>query len=203
VGTYTVFTAQNKNGANVFSTGTLVLSNQKGSGTACLSTAGGSTDTNVNANCDVLVNESLKKPGDSFVSDTLTVHNAGSLAATSFKVFSEACTNAENTEAYHGTGNPCGKVQLYLQQLNADGTVKACLYGGAATANTCDFSDETKTLGAFQAAYNTSANGLVIGTGLAAGDSAYFKVGVKLPSSADNSFQGRKATWDLTWHLAQ
>jgi hypothetical protein len=76
------------------------------------------------------VNESLKKPGDSFASDTLTVQNAGSLAASGLRIFSEACADADNTETYHGTGNPCGKVQLYLQELNTDGTVKACLYGG-------------------------------------------------------------------------
>jgi hypothetical protein len=202
VGTYAVFSAQNKNAGSVFSTGTLVLSNQKGANTACLSTGGGTTDVNSNTSCESLIDVSLRKPGDDSVFGLLTVKNAGSLAASAFKVFSQACTSADNTEAYHGTGDICGKVQFYLQQTDSAGTATTCLYGGG-TATVCDFSDAAKTLKAFQTAYNSSSNGLAIGTGLGAGASAYFKVGVKLPLDADNSFQGRKATSDLTWWISQ
>lgn len=203
IGTFAGFTAQVKNADNVFSNGTLVLSSTKTGGSACLSTAGGTTDTNSNESCEALFNASVQKPGDS-ATQTLTVTNAGSLAATAFKVFSAACTNADNAESYHGTGNPCSKVQLYIQQYSDSGftTPSACLYGGATTVDTCDFSDATKTLGAFQTAYGSSSAGLAIGSGLSAGGSTYFKIGVKLPADADNTYQGRKATTDLSWYIA-
>jgi hypothetical protein len=95
-------------------------------------------------------------------------------------------------------------VQLYIQQYSDASwtTPSTCVYGGG-TASTCDFSDTAKTLSTFQSAYNTSTNGLVIGSGLGTGTSAYFKVAVKLPSSADNTFQGRQATVDFTWYAEQ
>lgn len=202
IGTFAGFTAQVRNADNVFSNGTLVLSSTKTGGSACLSTGGGTTDTNSNTSCEALFNASVQKPGDS-ATQTVTVTNEGSLAATAFKVFSAACTNADNAESYHGTGNPCSKVQLYIQQYSDAGftTPSACVYGGA-TANTCDFSDATKTLAAFQTSYGSATNGLAIGSGLSAGGSAYFKIGVQLPADADNSYQGRKATTDLTWYIA-
>lgn len=203
-GTFASFNAQTKNPGNVVAAGTLVLSNTKSGGTACLSTAGGSTDTNANDNCDSLLNLTVQKPGDSS-SANLTIKNEGSLAASTLKIFSAACTDANATgQSYNGTGLPCGKVQLYVQQYTdaAFTLPSACVYGGATVANVCDFSDAAKTLGAFQTAYGSAGAGLTIGS-LAAGASNYFKVGVQLPSSADNTYQGRQATFDLTWHAAQ
>ncbi len=201
-GTFATFTAQTTNANNTFVAGTLVLSNTKTGGTTCFSTGGGNTDTNSNA-CDQLINATVKKPGDT-ASQTLTIKNEGSLAASALKLFSTACTNANSSEAYSGTGLPCGKVQLYIQQYSDAGftTPSACLYGGA-TGATCDFSDATKTLSAFQAAYGSSGSGLTVGSGLAAGASVYVKVAVQLPSSADNSFQGRQATMDFNWYISQ
>lgn len=203
IGAFASFTAQTRNPGNVFADGTLVLSNTKTGGSACLSTGGGTTDVNVNNVCDQLVNLTVKKPGDSGT-QTLTVANAGSIAASALKVFEAGCTDSDaSAETYHGTGNVCGQLQLYIQQYSdsAFATPSACLYGGA-TSVTCNFSDTTKTVGAFTTAYNTSTNGLTIGT-LAAGASGYFKIGVQLPSTTDNTFQGRQATFDLTWYAVQ
>ena len=203
-GSLTTFNAQTNNAGNVFAHGTLVLSNTKQGGAACLSTGGGSTNTNVNTSCDQLLNLTVKKPGDSGTAN-LTLRNVGSINATTFKVFSPACTNADaSSESYHGTGTPCSLIQLYVQQWSDAGfsTPSACLYGGA-TGSTCNFSDATKTLGAFATAYPSSASGLSIGSGLNAGSSAYFTIGVQSPSSADNTYQGRQATQDFDWYIAQ
>lgn len=203
-GTFAGFNAQAKNDNNVVAAGTLVLSNTKqGSPTACLSTGGGSTDTNVNDGCDQLLNLTVTKPGESG-SSNLTIKNDGTIDASTLKVFSAACTNGDAAaETYHGTGLPCSKVQLSIQEYSdaAYSVPSACVYGGA-TGSTCDFSDATKTLAAFQTTYGSSASGLALGN-VAAGVSKYFKVAVKLPSSADNTFQGRAATFDLTWTAAQ
>ena len=106
---------------------------------------------------------------------------------------------------YHGTGSLCSKVQLYIQQWSNSGfsTVSACLYGGATVTNTCDFSDTTKTLTTFSSTYTSSANGLSIGSGLTAGTSNYFTIGMMLPSTADNTMQGRAASVDLSWFIQQ
>ena len=200
VGTFATFNAQAQNPGNVFADGTLVLSNKVGSGTTCLSTGGGTnTDTNSNSSCDQLFNLSAKKPGDSS-SATLTLKNEGSIAASALKVFTTACTNANaSSETYHGTGLPCSAIDLTIQEYDSTFTTPGtCVYGGAA----CAF-DDTKTLAAFQSSYNTSTNGLAIGSGLGAGASRYLKVSVQLPSSAGNSYQGRQATADFTWYAEQ
>src|SRR4051794_25916425 len=46
-GTLATFNAQTNNAGNVFSHGTIVLSNTKQGGSACLSTGGGTTNTTV------------------------------------------------------------------------------------------------------------------------------------------------------------
>jgi hypothetical protein len=205
IGTYATFTAQAGNPNSTFSTGTLVISNKVGSGSACLSTGGGTTDVNANASCDQAFNLTVKKPGDSG-SANITIQNS-SLAASVFKVFSQACATSDAAgESYHGTGNSCGVIDVYVQEYSDSGftTESACQYGGG-TATVCAF-DDTKTLSTFQSAHNSSANGLSLGSLAAGGDSGsvrYFKIGVKMPTSAGNSYQGRAAAIDFTWYAAQ
>jgi hypothetical protein len=205
-GTFATFTAQTTNPTNTFADGTLVLSNKVGTGTACLSTGGLTTDVNANGSCDTAFSLSVKAPGDSSTAN-LTLQNKGSLAASVLKVFSAACTDADAAgENYHGTGSPCGVVQFYVQQYSdsAFSTPSACLYGGA-TGVTCDFSDTAKTLTAFVTAFPDVANGLSAGSLAAAGgaDTTWIKVGVKLPSTAGNTYQGRSASLALNWHITQ
>lgn len=199
---FATFNAQTNNPGNVFAHGTLVLSNTKQGGTACLSTGGGSINTNVNTACDQLLNLTVRKPGDSG-SANLTLRNAGSLAASALKVFTPACTAGNSVgESYNGTGNPCSVLQLTIQQWSDSSftTPSACLYG-AATGATCSFSDATKTLGAFASAHTNSANGLSVGSGLAAGASAYVTISVQSPTSTDNTYQGRQASLDFAWYI--
>lgn len=203
MGTFASFTAQTTNPSNSFSSGTLVLSNTKTGGTACLSTGGATTDTNRNGSCDTLINTTTSKPGDTAY-QTLTLQNAGSLDASNFKLFSTACAAADNAESFHGTGNPCSVIQLTIQQYSdsAFTTPSACLYGGS-TGNSCNFTDTTKTLSSFQSSYSSSASSLVIGSGLTAGSNVYIKIGMQLPTTANNTYQGRKATLDFNWLLEQ
>ena len=203
VGTFATFTAQTSN-PTTFASGTLVLSNTVDGGTACLSTGGGNTNTN-EGSCDAAYDLSVKAPGDSSTAD-ITLENMGSLAASALKVFSASCTNADAAdEDYHGTGLPCGIVQIYIQQYSdAFSTPSACLYGGASGA-TCDFSDTSKTLSAFVTAHPNVAGGLSAGSMGANGgaDTKWIRVGVKLPSTADNTYQGRSASLALNWHITQ
>jgi len=204
-GTFATFTAQTTNPSNTFANGTLVLSNQVNGGAVCFSTGGGDTDVNDNGSCSTAFNLAVKKPGDSGTSD-IVLKNAGSLAASALKVYSAACTDDDATgESYHGTGLPCGVVQLYIQQYSDNfTTASACLYGGA-TGNVCDFSDTSKTLSAFVTAHGSLGAGQSAGSLAASGgaDTTWIRIGVKLPSTADNTYQGRSATMALNWHITQ
>lgn len=209
-GTYATFNAQTANPGNVWANGTLVLSNKVGSGTTCLSTgAGTGTDTNVNNNCDALFSgATLRKPNDS-ATVPVSVKNEGSLNASALKLHASACTAGDTTgETYKGTGDPCDKVQVYVQRwTDAARTVPAaCVFGSAQTLtpNICDFAAtgaEAKTLGAFAAA-NNSTTPLNLGA-LATGATNYYTIGVKLPATTSNAYQGRRASVDLTWTLEQ
>lgn len=207
-GTFATFTAQTTNPSNTFANGTLVLSNTVGAAAACLSTgAGTNTDSNDFAACDTVFDLAVQAPGDSGTAD-LTLENVGSLDASVLKAFSASCTPGDaDDEDYHGTGNPCGVVQLYIQQYSdAFTTESACLYGGA-TGNTCDFSDTGKTLTHFVSTYPNVGSGLVAGALAAANggdtDTTWITVGVKLLATADNTYQGRSATMALNWHITQ
>ena len=206
-GTFATFTAQTSNPSNTFADGTLVLSNKVGTASACLSTGGGNTDTN-SGTCDTAFSLAVKAPGD-FSTASLTLQNKGSLPASALKLFSGSCTDADAAgENYHGTGSACGVVQFYVQQYSDSGflTPSACLYGGSPDSGvTCDFSDTAKTLTAFVGAYPNLGSGLSAGSLAAAGgaDSTWVRVGVKLPSTAGNSYQGRSASLALNWHITQ
>jgi hypothetical protein len=199
------FSAETKNPSNKFSSGTLVLSDTKQGGSVCLSTGGGSTDSNVNNSCTTLLSATGQKPGDSATAN-VTIQNVGSLNASAFKLYTGGCSDADNaSETYHGTGSMCSNVQLYIQQwTNSDFTgASSCLYGGTTVANTCDFSDGSKTMGTWASAHASLGTAQSIGSGLNSATSAYFTIGVKLPTSAGNSLQGRQASMDFTWHIDQ
>jgi hypothetical protein len=70
---------------------------------------------------------------------------------------------------------------------------------------TCDFTDTAKTLGAFASGHGTLGNGVSAGALAASGgaDTTWVKVGVQLPSTAGNSYQGRSASLALNWHITQ
>jgi hypothetical protein len=76
----------------------------------------------------------------------------------------------------------------------------ACRYGGA-TGSDCNFSDTGKTLGHFASTYGSAGAGLELAGGLGAATSRYFVVGVQLAADANNSFQGRQASMDLSWYI--
>jgi len=205
-GTFATFTAQTTNHNNTFADGTLVLSNSVNGATACLSTGGGNTDINDNGSCDVAFDLSVQKPGDNDTAD-ITLRDVGSLAASALTAFG-TCTDGNSAgETYHGTGSPCSEIQFYVQQWSDSGrtTPLHCLYGGTTVTDTCDFSDTNATLGDFVSAHHDVGSGLGAGSlqALNGADTTWITIGVQLPSDADNTFQGRSATFDLSWHIVQ
>jgi spore coat-associated protein N len=207
-GTFASFNASTSNAAT-FATGTLVLTNDGPSAGVCMSTAGG-IDTNANPSCDALFALTVQKPGDSAFAD-LTLTNSGTLSATTLKVnASQACVpgNAPG-QTYNGAGDPCSQVQLYIQEYTSASnrasdtrTLGTCHYGaGLSTLTSCAF-DSSRTLDTFDSSYPDAATQLSIGS-LNAGASRYFRIYLTLPSTADNTYQGRQATFGFNWAIAQ
>lgn len=205
MGTFASFTAQTTNPSNTFATGTLVLSNKVDSVSACLSTgAGTTTDTNINANCTTLVALTNKKPGDTATTANITIKNEGSLDASALKVFENAVCVTVNDPArpYNGTGDVCDSLNFYIQEYNSTFATptSSCVYPVNASAS-CSF-NSSNTVKTFRTSYNSSSTGLSLGS-LTTGSSKYYQIAVQLDSGAGNAYQGRQATFDLTWYLAQ
>lgn len=208
-GTFASFNASTTNPTSTFATGSLVLSNTKNTSTACLSTGGGSTDANSNSGCDHLFTLTVQKPGDSAFVD-LTLENEGSINASALTAFASQDCAAGNApgQTYNGTGDPCTGVQLYIQEYSspANRTVDnrtggTCHFGGG-TATSCLFV-AAKTLDAFDTSYpSTGVGALAMGT-LNTGVSRYLRIYLTLPSTANNSLQGRQATFGFSWAIAQ
>lgn len=189
-----------------------------GSASACFSTGipapgtGTFTNGNSNSNCDFLGFASRAKPGDSPSTANVTVKNAGSLTGVTLSLFSSACAASDNSqESYHGAGDPCTVIYLYVQEWSDANFSQPshCWYGTVVSGVTCGFQDAppSPNLSNFVSAHNSTGTALVLANGLAAsgsaGDTRYFTIGMKLPQAADNTYQGRAASIDFTWFLNQ
>ena len=209
-GTFATFDATTTNAGNTFATGTIVLQNAVAAGT-CLSTGGGTTDTNVNALCDKVFNATVKKPGD-IGSGHVTLQNEGSLAATTLTLTKSLCTDGDAVgETYHGTGSVCGALNFYVQEWNDNFvTPSKCWYGGG-TATTCDptFATSPATLAGFGISpvdISVGPNATAFTANGGAADTRWFTIGVELPNTntaVDNTFQGRQALLSLAWEESQ
>jgi predicted ribosomally synthesized peptide with SipW-like signal peptide len=214
-GTFASFTAETTNAANTFATGTLLLDNPSGS-TTCHSASNTSTNA-VATGCKILFNlDPLPSAATTRFAD-LTLSNVGSLDASGIDFWaSNACvTQASdpNGPVFGGGGDLFGALQLVIIETDASfnhspgSPALGCAYGQAdATGLGCSFSN-TFSLGglpgtarALSLAADQSGN-----TGLASAQNRYFVIGVSTPAAGglNNTFQNRKAAFDLTWRITQ
>lgn len=200
-GTFASFSASTSNSGS-FATGSLVLSNDVDAAGACLSTNGGTTDTNTNA-CDEVFALTVQKPGDTDTAE-IDLINEGSLDGSALRAFAtSACAAADTVaEDHHGGGNPCTVISVYVQEYSDAGrtTESACLYGGG-VGNVCAF-DEAETLATFSASYPNAGTSLGLGA-MPAANARYFTIGIEMDADAGNTMQGRTASFGLTWSLVQ
>jgi hypothetical protein len=201
-GTWASFTASTTNGAT-FATGTLLLSDKVSSNTACFSTATGSDiTTNDRTDCDALFDGLVvHKPGDS-TTTTVAIANEGTLSG-DLTAYIAGCTAGDSAgTAFHGNGNPCSQLQFTIQEYADSGrtTPSNCLVGSATGVGvTCAFGP---TLADFVASNGSFGSALAVGA-MTPAQTRWFTVGLQLPLSAGNTFQGRSATFGLTWRMAQ
>ena len=199
-GTFAAFSASTDNPAT-FTTGALVLSNEKTSTTACLSTDDAGAAVN-ESDCEQLFDVSVRKPGDE-ASATLTLKNVGTIDAVAFKVFADGTCSSTTTGTYSGSANLCTRLRLSIQEYSDAGftTPSSCHYGGG-NATTCAYDDAGRTVSAFLSSHADWTGGLSLGA-LAVDAERYVRVGVKLDGAEGNDVQGRAATFSLTWRIEQ
>ncbi len=112
-----------------------------------------------------------------------------------------------------GTGNLCTGLQVVIIETDSSynhvlaNPALGCAYGtsagggiGCTFASTPALSDVPTSLTALSLASGASGN---TSTDLTAGQSRYFLIGVKQPSGLGNTYQDRKASFDLLWHIDQ
>lgn len=203
-GTLASFNATTTNAGNTFQTGTLALSDNVAAQT-CLSygaldAQSQFSNNNSNGTCNTVAFAAAAKPGDPAATANFTLKNVGSLAGATMKVAGSACATTNNAESFHGAGDLCGQLAFAVQEMTdaTFATNKQCLYPNT-NLGACG---ATNTITAFQTASPVSS-----ATGLAkagaAGDTRYFQVQIQLPAASGNQFQGRVATFTLTWELDQ
>lgn len=212
-GTFASFSAEADNPGNTFQTGTLLLSNKVTTGTACYSNENAA---NVKGCSALITTPATLKPGDSF-SNYLTIKNEGTLSASALTLYlpatqtgSVSCANTTTgtfpgTDALAHTGDVCGTILFSLEQdATAGGTASACVVGTATAPGTNDACDPAQgvSFATFMAAHDTAGTALGLGT-LSSAASKFYRVYLYLPSTADNTFQGRAATFDLDWRIVQ
>lgn len=218
-GTFASFNASTSNAASSFASGSIVLSNQKNTGTVCYSNgtslaspggAGVATDTNANTACEQLFNLTTQKPGDS-ATVNLTLQNVGSLAGT-LKLYAPGTCATGTTGTYSGTGNLCNYLQMTIQRWTDSNRNVAystntpppygCVFGNA-TTNTCSF--PASTVGTFASTHTSSAP-ISLGD-VASNATVYLTITLTFPNSstpgADNLYMGTTAGWAFTWLLEQ
>ena len=203
-GTLASFNATTTNAGNTFQTGTLALSDNVAAQT-CLSygtldAQSQFSNNNSNGSCNTVAFAAAAKPGDPAATANFTLKNVGSLAGATIKVAGSGCASTNNAESFHGAGDLCGQLAFAVQEMTdaTFATNKQCLYPNT-NLGACG---ATNTITAFQTASPVSS-----ATGLAkagaAGDTRYFQVQIQLPSASGNQFQGRVATFTITWELDQ
>ena len=199
-GAFALLNGETSNGGATIATGTLTFGNKIGSGTICTSYGAGST-ANVNSACDAIFTSATTiYPGDSGLVH-VTIDNNGTLGATTLKLFMPSCTATNTAGAPSpGAGDPCaaGGDQFYVQETDSSFTPTTCKFPSA--AGTCSFVADSLSI--FASTYPSVGSSLNLGSGPASLGSRYFIIGMKLPSTAANSLQGRAATFDLTWQVS-
>jgi predicted ribosomally synthesized peptide with SipW-like signal peptide len=216
-GTFASFTAETTNANNTFATGTLLLDNNGGT-TTCHSAAD-TTNNATTSGCDILFNLDPLPSAASTQWAQLTLSNVGSLDAGGIDFWaSNACaTQASNPSGptFGGGGNLCNALQVVIVETDSSfhhsvsNPALGCAYGQAdATGLGCSFNSAFNLAGlpgsasTLTVAAGQSGN---TGTQLTHAQSRYFAIGVSTPAAGglNNTFQNRKAAFDLTWRITQ
>src|SRR4051812_3488164 len=195
------------------------MDNTANGGTACHSSGDLAANS---ATCSTLFTIDSLPTGGGVQWATLKLSNVGTLDSSNIQfAASQACATAINDiggPTFTGANDLCPQLKIYIAETNStydhadtagddSDNALGCAYGtssGAAAGEGCAFA--TQTL----ATLPSSSTSLTLASGgsgntllqLTHGQSRYFVIGVQAPDLA-NSYQNRKATFNLTWKLNQ
>jgi predicted ribosomally synthesized peptide with SipW-like signal peptide len=221
-GTFASFSASTTNAGNVFSTGKLELSNAKQSGTACLSGYSGpgtgspqsNLDSNGNSSCDTLFNLTLSRPGDTATAN-LAIGNTGSYDGELQFWLANGCQN-QTVATPAGSSNLCGKLEVYVQEMNSSYTTptSSCVFPAAAgTACNTGWSASSDSLTdlATAATASTPFPSTPLSLPNTGTTTRYFQIKLRFGdlgfdangNGLDNAYQNRRAAFDLVWRLQE
>ncbi|HEY5098829.1 MAG TPA: hypothetical protein VII54_02110 [Gaiellaceae bacterium] len=226
-GTYALLTGQGSNPNNSIASGSLLMDNTVGAGSACHSQSGA---LNINTTCDTLFTSGLLYPipsaaepplpaSTTYAFANVTIKNSGTLPET-FKIYMPSCTYAVNgsfpavswaaiNPCCPGTASgalpagPCtsGSLDFIVQEYTSSAfttALSACVWP-VSIAAACTF--QADSFGSFWSGHHDNTHYLSLGsTPLAAGSSRYFQIAVAEPTAAANGLQGQTATFSLYWH---
>jgi len=155
-----------------------------------------------------------------FIANGAVANGATTINIQSAKVNFAYANAAAVSGPSFGSGSVCGALKLSLVETDssfhntAANNAQGCAYGVTDPNNSTDGLGCTLANGTALSGFSGSFTPLNLfsgggtgntGTQLSASGSRYFLVAVKLPSGTglDNTFQNRKAGFDLTWHIDQ
>ena len=177
--TFSAFSASIQNSTNTAGTGTLVMEEKLGSSTTCLSTDGGSINSN-SATC-----ASINKYGGDLgmapnetATTTITIKNAGTVDASSFSFVPGACTQSTNGTVSGSATDLCAQTTV---TITANG--KSVFTGTAAALGTSGTTDMLSKLTT---------------TSVPAGTTVTVVFTVKV-GAVGNTYQGLKISQPMTW----
>jgi hypothetical protein len=210
-GTFATFNATTTNSSSI-TTGTLVLSNKVNAGAACLSYSTANISAANSNGCSVLWNLSGVTPSSGAATATadITIFNSGNLTPSSFKLFANgSCTDsaAADTNGNSGAGLLCSQVQFVIYQTttNSFATLSSCVYGNVGVGTTpitgCAW-DSSHTLADVGTNHQTGNSPFTL-TNLSGNTQQFYVLAVLLPSTTDNTFQGRQAQLQVNWQTVQ
>ena len=134
-------------------------------------------------------------------SNTVTVSNTGTLTASALTLFGSPCVNSTAVTAAGLTqnGDICNNLKISIEEdASVGGAAVSCIVG-TASGNACVPATSTVSLDTWLTGTQTTPVTLV--SSLAPATPHFYKISLFL-GSVGNTFQGRQAAFDLTWHLA-
>ena len=181
--TMSAFVAQITNSTDTAASGYLSMQESNAEGTVlCNSTDGTTISTNA-ATCATINKyggSTTMFPGQT-VTTAISIKNTGTVNATAFTLTPSACTQAASGTVNGSATDLCAKMNLTVK---AGATLQTTVYTG--------------TLAGFNAAAINLTGLAGIGT-VAPGASVNFSFAVQLDSSANNTYQGLRASQPMVW----
>lgn len=175
--------------------------------------SGTQTSITVNAATYGVPSGSTITIGSQTFTTTAVVRPGDTSIAISSATFSPALTNGQSVtySPSFGAGNLCSSLDIGINELSSPGTIAnavGCAFGTGTSpctlSSSTTFNSISTASGSPSALTLTSAGGSGnAATGLDAGGQRYFLIAVKPDAAFGNTFQNKKATISLVWHIDQ